>query len=77
MLVLKKCLRVIHNSFVAVFLFYLTAFRLMSCRLLQALLEYEKHKMRSGELPFAEAAFAEPTSSGIQVLLFIHLARCY
>ncbi|XP_009612456.1 AT-rich interactive domain-containing protein 6 [Nicotiana tabacum] len=32
----------------------------------KALLEYEKHKMRSGELPFAEAAFAEPTSSGIQ-----------
>ncbi|XP_055815409.1 AT-rich interactive domain-containing protein 6-like isoform X2 [Solanum dulcamara] len=32
----------------------------------KALLEYEKHKMRSGELPFTDAAFAEPTSAGIQ-----------
>lgn len=32
----------------------------------KALLEYEKHKMRSGELPFTDAAFTEPTSAGIQ-----------
>ncbi|GFS37676.1 ARID/BRIGHT DNA-binding domain-containing protein [Actinidia rufa] len=30
----------------------------------QALLEYEKHKMRSGELPFTDASFTEPTSAG-------------
>ncbi|PHU10780.1 AT-rich interactive domain-containing protein 5 [Capsicum chinense] len=34
----------------------------------KALLEYEKHKMRSGELPFTDAAFAETTSAGIQGL---------
>ncbi|KAM3376705.1 AT-rich interactive domain-containing protein 6 isoform X1 [Capsicum galapagoense] len=34
----------------------------------KALLEYEKHKMRSGELPFTDAAFAETTSAGIQNL---------
>ncbi|KAK4340536.1 hypothetical protein RND71_041998 [Anisodus tanguticus] len=39
---------------------------LMSYHLLQTLLEYEKHKMRGGELPFTDAAFAEPTSAGIQ-----------
>ncbi|CAN4107268.1 unnamed protein product [Withania somnifera] len=32
----------------------------------KALLEYEKHKMRSGELPFTDAAFTEPISAGIQ-----------
>ncbi|XP_052191963.1 AT-rich interactive domain-containing protein 6-like [Diospyros lotus] len=30
----------------------------------KALLEYEKHKMRSGELPFTDASFAEPVSAG-------------
>ncbi|PSS08262.1 AT-rich interactive domain-containing protein [Actinidia chinensis var. chinensis] len=30
----------------------------------KALLEYEKHKMRSGELPFTDASFTEPTSAG-------------
>ncbi|XP_015159386.1 AT-rich interactive domain-containing protein 5-like isoform X1 [Solanum tuberosum] len=34
----------------------------------KALLEYEKHKMRNGELPFTDAALAEPTSAGIQNL---------
>ncbi|CAN4112646.1 unnamed protein product [Withania somnifera] len=32
----------------------------------KALLEYEKHKMRSGELPFTDAGFTEPTIAGIQ-----------
>ncbi|KAL7207128.1 hypothetical protein ACSBR2_019757 [Camellia fascicularis] len=32
----------------------------------KALLEYEKHKMRSGELPFTDASFTEPTSAGNQ-----------
>ncbi|XP_058190529.1 AT-rich interactive domain-containing protein 3-like isoform X3 [Rhododendron vialii] len=30
----------------------------------KALLEYEKHKMRSGELPFTDASFTEPASAG-------------
>ncbi|PSS21832.1 AT-rich interactive domain-containing protein [Actinidia chinensis var. chinensis] len=30
----------------------------------KALLEYEKHKMRSGELPFTDASFTELTSAG-------------
>nr|GLL23060.1 AT-rich interactive domain-containing protein 6-like isoform X1 [Ipomoea trifida]GMC48539.1 AT-rich interactive domain-containing protein 6-like isoform X1 [Ipomoea batatas] len=30
----------------------------------KALLEYEKYKMRSGELPFADASFSEPSSTG-------------
>ncbi|KAK3021508.1 hypothetical protein RJ639_046419 [Escallonia herrerae] len=32
----------------------------------QAILEYEKHKMRSGELPFTDAPFAGPASAGNQ-----------
>ncbi|CAL5376875.1 unnamed protein product [Camellia sinensis] len=37
-----------------------------ACHRLWALLEYEKHKMRSGELPFTDASFTEPTSAGNQ-----------
>ncbi|XP_059647344.1 AT-rich interactive domain-containing protein 5-like [Cornus florida] len=33
----------------------------------KALLEYEKHKMRCGELPFNDVSFTEPTSAGNQV----------
>uniref|UniRef100_A0A5B7BMY5 Putative AT-rich interactive domain-containing protein 6-like isoform X2 n=1 Tax=Davidia involucrata TaxID=16924 RepID=A0A5B7BMY5_DAVIN len=33
----------------------------------KALLEYEKHKMRGGELPFSDASFTEPTNAGNQV----------
>ncbi|KAA8535907.1 hypothetical protein F0562_028385 [Nyssa sinensis] len=33
----------------------------------KALLEYEKHKMRSGELPFSDASFTEPANAGNQV----------
>ncbi|KAL3539160.1 hypothetical protein ACH5RR_002526 [Cinchona calisaya] len=32
----------------------------------KALLEYEKHKMRSGELPFSDASFTEPSGMGNQ-----------
>ncbi|KAA8546195.1 hypothetical protein F0562_020911 [Nyssa sinensis] len=32
----------------------------------KALLEYEKHKMRGGELPFSDASFTEPTNAGNQ-----------
>ncbi|KAK2984468.1 hypothetical protein RJ640_026955 [Escallonia rubra] len=32
----------------------------------KAILEYEKHKMRSGELPFTDAPFAGPASAGNQ-----------
>lgn len=32
----------------------------------KALLEYEKHKMRNGELPFTDAASTEPASAGNQ-----------
>lgn len=32
----------------------------------KALLEYEKHKMRCGELPFTDASFVEPSSTGNQ-----------
>lgn len=35
---------------------------------LQALLEYEKYKMRSGELPFSDAPCSEPSSTGNQVV---------
>nr|GMC70636.1 AT-rich interactive domain-containing protein 6-like isoform X1 [Ipomoea batatas]GMC77035.1 AT-rich interactive domain-containing protein 6-like isoform X1 [Ipomoea batatas] len=34
----------------------------------KALLEYEKYKMRSGELPFADASFSEPSSTGNPVM---------
>lgn len=33
----------------------------------KALLEYEKHKMRSGELPFSDASCSEPSSTGNQI----------
>ncbi|XP_071921253.1 AT-rich interactive domain-containing protein 6-like [Coffea arabica] len=32
----------------------------------KALLEYEKHKMRCGELPFTDASFVEPSGAGNQ-----------
>lgn len=32
----------------------------------KGLFEYEKHKMRSGELPFSDASFSEPSSTGNQ-----------
>ncbi|KAF7127683.1 hypothetical protein RHSIM_Rhsim11G0199000 [Rhododendron simsii] len=37
----------------------------------KALLEYEKHKMRSGELPFTDASFTEPASAGNLVRVYM------
>lgn len=41
-----------------------------NCYSFQALLEYEKYKMRSGELPFTDASLSDP-ASGNQVIFFL------
>lgn len=49
----------LHYELVLIFSFFF---------LLQALLEYEKHKMRCGELPFTDVASTEPAVAGNQVI---------